>query len=134
MKKKFKRTPRLIPTLAVALATTITVSSSLAGDATNGQLRQQESNLVAWQEATGSWVSVEQFWTNFATQHQGKYWGRSEEYPTYSDVKEHDTLLVEGADGPCLMYFFHNRWRRAQDVKRWDPRFNEALGCPQVFD
>lgn len=31
------------------------------------------------------------------------------------------------------MEFFHNRWRRANDVRRWDPLFNEHGGCPDVF-
>ena len=43
-------------------------------------------------------------------------------------------MMVELAQGPCLMEFFHSRWRRANDVRRWDESHNEFGGCPYVFD
>ena len=73
-------------------------------------------------------------WSSYARSNEGKFWGRGTEYPPYAQVNEHDTFLIELDQGPCLMYFFHSRWRRAQDVRRWDPTFNEILGCPYVFD
>ena len=42
--------------------------------------------------------------------------------------------MVEVKSGLCLMEFFHTRWRRANDVRRWDDRFNEYAGCAKVFD
>ena len=67
-------------------------------------------------------------------ENSGKHWGRSATYPPYNDVNERDTLLVELEQGSCLMYFWHSRWRRAQDVWRWDEQQNAVLGCPYVFD
>jgi len=32
------------------------------------------------------------------------------------------------------MEFIHERWRRANDVRRWDDAFNDYAGCPHVFD
>jgi hypothetical protein len=32
------------------------------------------------------------------------------------------------------MQFHHEKWRRAQDVNRWDDKFNLYGGCPYVFD
>jgi hypothetical protein len=32
------------------------------------------------------------------------------------------------------MQFFHQRWRRANDVQRWNDRFNDYAGCAHVFD
>jgi hypothetical protein len=103
-------------------------------DPAHGEIYQNEATVEVWSAPTSQWVTPEVFWLDYAAQGEGKFWGRSSEYPAYKDVSEHDTLLVEVQGGPCLMYFFHNRWRRAQDVKRWDPVFNDILGCPNVFE
>ena len=100
----------------------------------NGQVKTDpDGTTVVWQAEAGEWVSPEAFWTAYADSSDGRYWGRSEDYPAYASVNEHDTLMIVLPEGPCLMYFFHERWRRAQDVRRWDPEFNELLGCPYVF-
>ena len=93
--------------------------------------------LVIWdaQEAdAGRWVDARTFWLNAASRARGKFWGETSDYPAYRDVKEHDTLLIQTTQGQCLMYFFHSRWRRAQDVQRWNPELNRIGGCPFVFD
>lgn len=100
----------------------------------NGQLHQADGDYQAWSERSSQWLPVEAFWLEYAQHNGGHFWGQTTEYPVYEQVKEHDTLLIQLREGPCLMYFFHNRWRRAQDVRRWDPQFNEILGCPHVFD
>ena len=79
-------------------------------------------------------VETEAFWLDYAASKGGLTWGRSTSYPEYAQVKEGDTLMIELAQGPCLMEFFHSRWRRANDVRRWDPSVNEFGGCPYVFD
>ncbi len=79
-------------------------------------------------------MEPENFWLEAAEQASGKHWGQGSEYPEYRLVGEHDTVLVVLPQGSCLMYFFHERWRRAQDVRRWDEAQNELLGCPHVFD
>ena len=38
---------------------------------------------------------------------------------------------VEVEQGPCLLEFFQSRWRRANDVRRWDEAMNEVAGCAQ---
>ena len=102
--------------------------------AANGQIYQEGDKVQVWSDQQTGWVSPERFWLDYARAGSGRYWGRGSEYPEYSEVSEHDTLMIDVDGGPCLMYFFHERWRRAQDVRRWDPAFNEILGCPSVFD
>ena len=97
-----------------------------------------------WHRDKGRWLSVEAFWVEYAQRFAqrneaaglsgGKFWGESVTYPVYADVNELDTLLVVLGDSVCLMQFFHGRWRRAQDVRRWDPRLNDYGACPRVFD
>lgn len=100
----------------------------------NGQVRGAGAAAEIYSEAAGAWVSPEAFWLAVAKQTRGRFWGRRADYPPYADVDEHDTLLVELEQGSCLMYFFHSRWRRAQDVRRWDAKQNGLAGCPHVFD
>ena len=88
----------------------------------------------AWNAETGEWQSPVAFWESYAARRGGLTWGRGTEYPEYAKVKEFDTFLVLVEQGPCLMEFFHSRWRRANDVRRWDPAFNDDGGCPNVFD
>lgn len=83
------------------------------------------------------WVpgaDVETFWASYTDSRGGTTWGESVEYPEYSKVSEGDTLLIQVEQGPCLMEFFHNRWRRANDVRRWDDSINAYGGCPHVFE
>jgi len=88
----------------------------------------------AWDSQVQEWVTIEQFWKNYGQSRGGITWGEAAEYPTYSKVKEHDTFMVKLDSGLCLMEFFHGRWRRANDVKRWNPGFNDFGACPHVFD
>ncbi len=86
--------------------------------------------VVQWQPG----INIETFWMDYANSKGGLTWGKSKTYPEYEKVKEGDTILIQVAQGPCLMEFFHERWRRANDVRRWDPSVNEYGGCPYVFD
>ena len=92
-----------------------------------------DGGWVIWHEVQKEWLDPEAFWLAYAESQGGLTWGRTDTYPPYRQVSEHDLILIEVASGPCLMEFFHRRWRRAQDVRRWDPRFNEFGGCPNVF-
>lgn len=87
-----------------------------------------------WNQQTQSWNSPIEFWHHYAKTKGGLTWGEGSTYPEYEKVKEFDTFLVQVEGGVCLMEFFHQRWRRANDVRRWDERFNEISGCPKVFD
>ncbi|MEM0955307.1 MAG: hypothetical protein AAGI24_14300 [Pseudomonadota bacterium] len=121
---------------AMMAAVGISASLPLPGVAEgfrHGQIRQDKETL-AWDENVGGWVSPETFWMNYANSRGGLTWGRGRDYPAYEKVSEGDLFLVEVDGGPCLMEFFHGRWRRANDVRRWDPRFNDYGGCPNVFD
>lgn len=101
----------------------------------NGTVRESADGAVAaWSLAEKTWVDLETFWIWYADSRGGLTWGRRTDYPRYSEVKEFDTMIIELDRGPCLMEFFHTRWRRANDVRRWDPAFNDYAGCPYVFD
>lgn len=120
-------------TLTALLVIPVSVLAAPPEDPSNGEIYQDGEQARVWAAGDGVWLSPEQFWESYVATADGKYWGRGAEYPPYKDVNEHDTLIIEAEGGPCLMYFFHNRWRRAQDVRRWDPAFNDLLGCPNVF-
>ena len=122
---------------SIVIALLASASSAFAArpaNPANGTVYQGDAAVEVWHANTGEWVGAEAFWLDYGATGGGKFWGRASEYPPYSEASEHDTLLIEVQGGPCLMYFFHDRWRRAQDVKRWDPAFNEVLGCSHVFD
>lgn len=108
--------------------------TTLAQPPEDGQIRMQQTEPMVWSAELGRWQAAEDWWLAFAKSSDGKFWGKRPDYPRYDEVSEHDTLMISGEHGSCLMYFFHQRWRRAQDVRRWDPAFNEILGCPTVFD
>ena len=120
--------------LAVSLFYSAGTAADYPAKPHHGQVYTGGSSAQVWSESSAKWIGPEQFWLDYVTQSGNKHWGRASEYPSYSEVNEHDTVLIEVDEGPCLMYFFHKRWRRAQDVRRWDPAFNELLGCPRVFD
>ena len=100
----------------------------------DGEVQPAGEAFVAWDAERALWLSPDDFWTSFAERRRGRIWPAADEFPPYADVNEHDTFLYQHESGPCLMYFFHTRWRRANDVWRWDPRFNEYAGCAKVFD
>lgn len=134
MKLTFRQFYRYtFPALALSVISAMAVASRPESP-TNGTVYQAGSSVEIWHDGTNEWVKPEAFWLDYAVRGTGKFWGRGTDYPAYGEVQEHDTLLIETESGPCLMYFFHKRWRRAEDVRRWDPAFNEILGCPRVFD
>lgn len=100
----------------------------------HGFVKKEDGKHQVWNSAKEQWYSLESFWNDFSKSNDAKYWGEASQYPNYSDVKEFDTLLIQTKDGHCLMQFFHARWRRANDVQRWDDAFNDYKGCPSVFD
>ena len=104
-------------------------------DPQDGQVHElDDGGFHAWDSVSERWLSPEDFWLAYAGRRGGLTWGFGREYPPYAEVKELDTFLVELDSGVCLMEFFHGRWRRANDVRRWDDRFNAYGGCPHVFD
>jgi len=112
----------------------ITILSFNVWAAGNGEVRQQRTEQQAWHEASGQWLSLDEFWARYANSRDGKNWPSSAIYPEYDDVNEGDTFLVQLKGSTCLMEFFHSRWRLANDVRRWDPAFNAYGACPFVFD
>ncbi|MFK8032001.1 MAG: hypothetical protein AB8G18_17355 [Gammaproteobacteria bacterium] len=115
------------------LAVICITAPSIAQDHREGQLRKSEE-FEAWSQNLDRWVTPLEFWHDFASTNGGLTWGSRDSYPPYSKVKERDFMIINVASGPCLMEFFHTRWRRANDVRRWDTQFNEVGGCPNVFD
>ena len=123
--------------IAVAVLSCATVALADEKDVgeRDGQVRAgEDGQFVAWDTGLMQWVGPESFWISFANRNRGRNWPSGREYPPYDEVKEHDTFLVQLESGPCLMYFFHSRWRRANDVRRWGEAFNDYGGCPHVFD
>ncbi len=119
--------------LAGLLSSPVALNAQTA--ATDGQARAQSNGtFVAWDAQQREWLSPEAFWLRYAARTGGLTWGRGIDYPPYKEVKELDTFLIDLPSGPCLMQFFHSRWRRANDVHRWDPAFDKFGSCPQVFD
>ena len=124
---------RLTFTLFVAL--TFAVAFAQTEDPSDGEVRSTAAGqLEAWDTSNSEWVPLETFWERYADRRGGLTWGRRADYPPYRQVNELDTMIIELDSGPCLMEFFHTRWRRANDVRRWDSAFNEYGGCPHVFD
>ncbi|MDX1516614.1 MAG: hypothetical protein R3288_07235 [Woeseiaceae bacterium] len=130
---KFGLTLALITLLGLTVAAD--EASTIPPAERDGQVHVlPNGEFLAWDAEKEQWLDPEQFWNSFAERRRGKLWPASKEFPPYDDVKEHDTIVLLLDEGPCLMYFFHTRWRRANDVWRWGDQFNEYGGCPYVFD
>lgn len=100
----------------------------------HGQVSQINQTTQAWHEQDKTWFSIDDFWQNWASKRDHKNWPSSKQYPVYEQVKEQETFLVKLESGTCMMEFWHGRWRRANDVRRWDEKFNDYSACPYVFD
>ncbi len=117
----------------------ITTNHPIAGQTTypsnprDGQVFVLHEGFVAYDARQKRWVEPVEFWRSYAQGRGGLTWGQSDTYPNYGQVSERDLFLVELESGLCLMEFWHSRWRRANDVRRWGPEFNEFGGCPDVF-
>jgi hypothetical protein len=110
-------------------------SSVAVADPPHGAVRDADTSFEAYDADSSRWLTPEAFWDAHAERGRGRYWGRSTTYPPYASVAEFDTFLVELESGDtCLMEFFHQRWRRANDVRRWNDRFNTYGACARVFD
>lgn len=121
--------------ITTAIATSTLLISAHSWAANNGEVRQSvEHGMQAWNEANKQWLTMEAFWDNYANNRQQKNWPASSTYPKYEELKEGDTFLVHLKDSSCLMEFYHSRWRRANDVRRWDDAFNAYGACPFVFE
>ena len=116
-----------------ALALPSVGQSQYPSNPRNGQAFNLEQSFVTYDARQKRWVEPLEFWLSYAEGRGGLTWGRGDTYPDYEKVSERDLFLVELETGPCLMEFWHSRWRRANDVRRWDPLFNEFGGCPDVF-
>jgi len=121
--------------IAISILCVFHSASAQQSEIANGTVRQlADGSSQAWSNQDESWVDLETFWLRYAEGRGGLTWGRRTEYPSYDQVGEFDTMIIELESGPCLMEFFHTRWRRANDVRRWDPAFNDYAGCATVFD
>ncbi|MCL1079531.1 hypothetical protein D5R81_15995 [Parashewanella spongiae] len=120
--------------LAIGLLLGLSACAATA-EPTNGEAKQGENGvLTMWDSNRQSWLNVEPFWLEYAKQNGGLTWGKTDSYPDYDKVNEGDKILIQLAQGNCLMEFFHSRWRRANDVRRWNDQVNNFGGCPHVFE
>jgi hypothetical protein len=115
-----------IITCSLFIFTTFFSSLSLAQD----KNISGDTQTTVWNSDS----NIELFWQQYTESKGGLTWGKSSIYPEYEKVSEGDTFLVQLTQGPCLMEFFHSRWRRASEVRRWDDSINSYGGCPYVFD
>lgn len=123
------------PLLLLLAAFAVSAQQPPTSPLSDGHVMTRENgSQQAWDAEKKQWVTLDQFWQHYADRRGGLTWGERVDYPPYHEVKELDTLLVILETGPCLMEFFHQRWRRANDVRRWDEAFNEYGSCPHVFD
>jgi hypothetical protein len=120
-----------LPWLFLALAG---AANAAAPPPADGTARAAGAQFEVFDAARGAWVAPEAFWSSFVARGGGRDWGRGADYPPYAEVGEFDTFLVEIDGKACLMQFFHQRWRLANDVQRWNDRFNAYGACPRVFD
>jgi hypothetical protein len=111
-----------------------TIHETVPTDFSHGEIRTSSDSLLAWDEMSQQWVSPDVFWHNEVTARGGLNWAQNTAYPPYGKLNEFDTFFVELRSGTCLMTFYHSRWRRANDVWRWDDAFNNYSACPYVFD
>lgn len=118
---------------ALLLAVSVTTFAR-QGTPRQGKVQIIDETPFAWHQGSQQWLPIEEFWMLYADETGGLKWGQREDYPPYDEVSELDKMIIRGEKGNCLMEFFHERWRRANDVRRWDPKFNEYGGCPFVFD
>lgn len=103
--------------------------------AAHGELRKLEfGGVAAWDAIKGDWVTPIAFWRSYMKRSQGRSWGTRNTYPPAGQVLELDTLLIQLDSGLCLMEFSQSRWRRANDVRQWDPGFNKVRGCSKATE
>lgn len=120
----------VVPMLLFVYSAAIAAQTPLAGELTikeNGQTQ-------IWNGFSSQWTSVDTFWMDYANSKGGLTWGISTTYPEYDKVNEHDTLIIKIDNDTCLMEFFHGRWRRANDVRRWNDNLNQYSACARVFN
>lgn len=121
-------------TLAWCLLAVVGCAEAATVPPADGTARGAASRFEVFDAARGEWLAPEAFWTAFAARSGGRDWGRGADYPPYAEVGEFDTFLVEIDGQSCLMQFFHQRWRLANDVQRWNERYNDFGACPRVFE
>ena len=100
----------------------------------HGDVVSKDGIQQSWDSQDEKFLSLEEFFRTYAKRNGGLTWGQSSTYPPYNDVKENDLFMVEIGSEICLMEFYHDRWRRANDVRRWDAAFNEFSACNKVFN
>lgn len=120
--------------LGILLLTITATVAARQATPRHGKVQVFDETSFAWHQGSEQWLPIEEFWMLYADENGGLKWGQRADYPPYEQVQELDKMVIQTEKGNCLMEFFHERWRRANDVRRWDPKFNEYSGCPYVFD
>lgn len=111
------------------------IAITQAQELDNGSIKKDNHDIVkVWNTIEQDWSTIEVFWQRYTLRNQAKSWASGYIYPNYNEVQEFDTFLIQLDQGSCLMQFYHSRWRRANDVRRWNNAFNMHSGCPYVFN
>jgi ABC-type phosphate/phosphonate transport system substrate-binding protein len=100
----------------------------------HGEVSTQNGTVLAWDKDSKSWTSIEEFWRTYALKNGGLTWKDNSTFPPYEKLQEFDLFMAKNEQGICLLEFFHTRWRRANDVRRWDDKFNEYSACPTILN
>lgn len=86
-----------------------------------GQVRSVDQTLAAvWNAEAQAWQSSESHWEHYAVRHSGNDWGGRRGFRPYDQINELTTVIFELRSSACLKEFSHSRWRRANDVRRWN--------------
>ena len=121
-----------IRTFFISLVFVLFVNSLSAAE--HGEVSIIDNKEVVWNKELKHWQGIEEFWRAYAQKNGGLRWKDSRIFPQYSKVKEFDLFMAKNDEGLCLMEFFHERWRRANDVRRWDDKFNEYEACATILN
>lgn len=126
---------KIVPIFSVWLACVLMPVFAQDAEPSHGDASVSDRGLLQiWNAEARQWQGPVNFWLAYAEIRGGLSWPQSSEYPPAERVKEHDTFMVELDTGVCLMEFYHERWRRARDVRRWSELLNTWGGCPDVFN
>ncbi|MEM9386371.1 MAG: hypothetical protein AAGA68_15040 [Pseudomonadota bacterium] len=98
----------------------------------NGEARDDPETRAGFRvyfAPLGIWLEPDVFWYRWADEKKAFLWNGSEQPPEGPEVEEGHMVIVERADGPCLLVRKDKRWRKAGTVYGWGERLRAYGGC-----